>query len=280
MITYSKIGNFGRLGNQLFQFASTYGIARKAGYEVYFPEENTRVPSVEYFMDNVTRDVTFDVPKYFEFDHSLLKSKDEIVCANQVREPHFHFSEKLFGIPDSCDLLGYYQSEKYFEHCKDEIVDLLTYKRDLVESVERKYLSAIKEDGLRVTSIHFRLGDYLGLSDYHNVLTEEYYTSAIREVNDITDLYYVFSDSIQYVKSFFYESKNVLYIETGSDIEQMCLMSHCDNNIIANSSYSWWASWLNKKEDKVVVAPKKWFGPAYQHSHDTRDLYIKKWIVI
>ena len=280
MITYSKIGNFGRLGNQLFQFASTYGIAKKAGYEAYFPEDNTRIPSVEYFTDGVTREITFDVPKHFEFDSSLLKSKEDITCVHQVREPHFHFSEKLFEIPDSCDLLGYYQSEKYFEHCKKEVKDLLTYKRCIVESVKEKYINPIIEDRLRVTSIHFRLGDYLALSEYHNVLTEEYYSSAIREVNEVTDLYYVFSDNIQHVKSFFYESKNVVYIETGSDIEQMCLMSHCDNNIIANSSYSWWAAWLNRNEDKIVVAPKKWFGPAYDATHNTKDIYCKNWKVI
>jgi hypothetical protein len=264
----------------MFQFASAYGIAKKRGYEVYFPEENTKVPSVEYFMDGVTRDITFDIPKNFKFDDSLLKKSSEIHWSNTVKEPHFHFSERLFEIPDHCDLSGYYQSEKYFDHCKKEVKNLLSYKQDTVEYVKEKYQSLAKKDRLRTTSIHFRLGDYLGLSDYHTVLNDEYYSSAIREVNDITDLYLVFSDNIDYVKSFFYDSEKIVYIEDGNDIQQMCLMSHCDNNIIANSSYSWWAAWLNENESKVVIAPKKWFGPHYEGVHNTKDLYCKNWVIV
>ena len=57
-------------------------------------------------------------------------------------------------------------------------------------------------------------------------------------------------------------------------------MSMCDHNIIANSSFSWWGAWLNNNKDKRVVAPKQWFGPAYEHTHDTKDLYCEGWKII
>ena len=66
MISYKKIGHFGRLGNQMFQFASTVGVANKTGHDVAFPIENTTVPSVEHFKDGVRREVYFDLPKYFD----------------------------------------------------------------------------------------------------------------------------------------------------------------------------------------------------------------------
>ena len=72
MISYKKIGHFGRLGNQMFQFASTYGIANKLGYNVAFPIENTEVPSIEQFKDRVTREVYFDLPKIFNLDENVI----------------------------------------------------------------------------------------------------------------------------------------------------------------------------------------------------------------
>ena len=118
MITYSEIGHFGRLGNQMFQFASTVGIARKLGYEVAFPMENTKNPNIEDFRDGIRREVYFDIPKIFEVPDKMLKSKQDIFYDKQAQEPYFHFCEDFFKIADSTNLKGYYQTEKYFEHCK------------------------------------------------------------------------------------------------------------------------------------------------------------------
>ena len=89
--------------------------------------------------------------------------------------------------------------------------------------------------------------------------------------------YWVFSDDIPYCKTIFPKTFN--FISGHSDIEDFFLMTLCNNFIIANSTFSWWAAWLSKSENKKIVAPKRWFGPGLKH-HKTEDIYCKDWIVI
>jgi hypothetical protein len=274
MISYKSIGHFGRLGNQMFQFASTYGIANKLGLDVSFPIENIHNPSVENFKDGITRDVYFDIPNTFNIPTTLLKPIDQIKTEYKVQEPYFHFSEDLFNIPDSSDLGGYYQSEKYFEHCQQDIRSLFTFKTNVIEEAETKLPKVNSE----LVSIHIRVGDYIGLQNYHPVCDAGYYSSAIKNFLDKDYYFLIFSDNIEYSKNIFQESENIIYFEGNTQEVDMCLMSMCDHNIIANSSFSWWAAWLNNNQNKKVVAPKKWFGPAY-YFHNTKDLYIKNWII-
>lgn len=278
MITYSRIGNFGRLGNQLFQFASTYGIAKAIGAEVYFPLENISRFVKEHFKDGVIREVSFYVPKYFEFDDSLLKPISEIPIEYEYQERYFHFCEDAFRIPRdyNIDIRGYYQSEKYFKHCEEDIRKLLKFKE---REIDHDFPVNVEKNGA-VTSIHVRLGDYVGLQEFHPVLDSEYYSEAISTLYKDTDLFLVFSDNIDACKQMFPDDEKIWFAEFGSDIDQLEVMSKCKNNIIANSSYSWWAAWLNGNKDKKVIAPKNWFGPMYKYTHDTKDLYCENWIVI
>jgi hypothetical protein len=89
----------------------------------------------------------------------------------------------------------------------------------------------------------------------------------------------LFSNDIDWCKkNLILDGKELIYIENNFDYIDLWMMSLCENNIIANSSFSWWGAWLNKNNNKIVVAPKKWFGNALQHN--TKDLYPEKWIVI
>jgi hypothetical protein len=276
MITYSDIGHFGRCGNQMFQFAATYGIAKKLGYEVYFPLENSKIPSIEDFKDGITREVYFDLPRIFEIPEQLLKNRGDISTSYTVQEPHFHFTEQLFSIPDNCDLRGYYQTEKYFEHCKQDVLDLFTFKSQIKsEAIEKMPITNCDR-----VSIHIRLGDYVGLQQFHPVCDSEYYFHASQNFKDDVYHFLIFSDNIDYCKDMFGESENISYIEGNTAEVDMCMMSMCEHNIIANSSFSWWAAWLNTNPFKKVIAPKKWFGPAYDGINDTKDLYCQNWIIV
>jgi hypothetical protein len=274
MISYKKIGHFGRLGNQMFQFASTYGIANKLGYNIAFPLENTEVPNIEEFKDGVTRKVYFDLPRIFNLSGNIIKPINEIKTKYQAQEPHFHFSDKLFTIPDECDLSGYYQSEEYFIHCQEDIRRLFTFKKEVSQLAKEKFPKL----DYKTVSIHIRVGDYIGLQDYHPICSPEYYHKAIQYFLDDNYYFLIFSDNIEYSKNIFGESENILYINGNTAEVDMCMMSMCNHNIIANSSFSWWSAWLNINMDKKVVAPKKWFGPAY-YFQNTKDLYPKSWII-
>jgi hypothetical protein len=274
MISYKKIGHFGRLGNQMFQFASTYGIANKLGYDAAFPIENIEVPSIEQFKDGVTREVYFDLPRIFNLDENVIKPLDEIKTKYQAQEPHFHFSNKLFTIPDECDLGGYYQSEKYFIHCQEDVRRLFTFKKEIVNEAKEKFPKLEYE----TISIHMRVGDYAGLQDHHPICKPEYYFKSTNHFLDKNYYFLIFSDDIQYSKNIFGQSENILYIDGNTAEVDMCMMSMCNHNIVANSSFSWWAAWLNSNENKKVVAPKKWFGSAY-YFQNTKDLYPESWII-
>jgi hypothetical protein len=133
VISYKKIGHFGRLGNQMFQFAGTVGIANKMGYEYAFPKENIEIPSIEDFKDGVRREVYFDLPKYFPNVNNTIKPIEEIQTIQTVKEPFFHFNQEFFTIPDQTDLNGYFQTEKYFDHCQQLIREYFEFNKEIVE---------------------------------------------------------------------------------------------------------------------------------------------------
>ena len=276
MLTYSKIGHFGRLGNQMFQFAGVYGIARKLGYQMAFPEENVINGVIEHFKDGVARECTFDIPKAFKLKDDLLQPLHVILenIQNVVDEPHFHFTEEYFKLPDNCDFTGYFQSEKYFKHVESELKELFTFKDDIQETAKKLFPNVDSE----TVSIHVRLGDYTALQQFHPVCSSEYYAAAASHFTDKDYAFIIFSDDIEYCKEqlFGYDT-NIHYIDNKDPYVDLCLMSMCDHNIIANSSFSWWAAWLNRNVVKRVIAPKRWFGPAYEQLHNTDDLYCQNW---
>lgn len=277
MITYSKIGHFGRLGNQMFQFAGTYGIAKKLGYNVSFPIENIDEIKIEHFLDGVNRECIFDIPKVFKLNNKILKPKEEILSQVQytIPEPHFHYSEEYLNIPDGCDLQGYFQSEKYFKHVEEEIRELFIFKDEIKETANKLFPTFENE----TVSIHLRRGDYINQQQFHPVCPPEYYVNALQNFTNKNYHFIIFSDDIEYCKELFEDQENIHYINNKDPYIDMCLMSMCDHNIIANSSFSWWGAYLNKNENKQVIAPKQWFGPFYQNTK-TDDLYCNNWIKI
>jgi hypothetical protein len=104
----------------------------------------------------------------------------------------------------------------------------------------------------------------------------EYYRKALLFFHDIKNVL-VFSDDIEWTKTTFVD-KNFKIIEGEPDYMDLYIMSMCTNNIIANSTFSWWAAWLNKNPDKLVIAPKNWFSDDYEHDID--ELIPKSWITL
>lgn len=159
------------------------------------------------------------------------------------------------------DLTGYYQSIKYFEEYQDVILGLLTPKI----GYEKKW---------NTTSMHIRRGDYLNLTKEYEQLQIDYYHRAM----DITKSkhYLIVSDDIPWCERNFIG--NQFQFSKADEVTDIALQIACENNIIANSSFSWWGAFLNKNPSKIIVAPQKWFGPAL--NHNTVDLLPSKWIKI
>jgi predicted amidohydrolase YtcJ len=87
----------------------------------------------------------------------------------------------------------------------------------------------------------------------------------------------VFSDDVGWCRENF-RMDRTHFVEGNLDVVDMFLMSKCKHNIIANSSFSWWASYLNRNPDKKVIAPKNWFGPLMNKG--VEDLYLNNWILV
>lgn len=266
IITNLKIGYNGRLGNQLFQFASLYGIGKRAEKEIFLPEKNlTRIS--ERYADGKIRQVGFDLPYIFPKLKKFLWDINPIEYnLRTVEESKFGYDpnvEILSSKKANINLNGYFQSLDYFYQYQDEIIELLTFKQKF--STMRGY-----------TSIHIRRGDYLHLSDYHENTQLNYYFEAMNLFSN--QRFFIFSDDIEWCKKQF-NDYDCVFSEDDTQENDLMKMSLCENNIICNSTFSWWGAFLNRNTNKTIVAPKKWFGKN-NANHDTTGLLKLANIVI
>jgi hypothetical protein len=253
-ISFNSLGGYGRLGNQMFQYAALRGIAHDNGYEFSVPESGHRL---------------FEI---FTMENCKLREENKIVMQN-LTHIGFEFDKALVeNCPDYTDLYGYFQSERYFESISDSIRQDFTFKNPDTSLMTELRRAA---EGKPVVSIHVRRGDYITLPDHHPLLTKEYYESSMSVFKDV--LFVIFSDDPEWCE--YQEMFDGCMVVDASDATVMYTMSQCDHNIIANSSFSWWGAWLNNNYHKVVIAPKGWFGPAYSE-YDLSDLYPSRWIVL
>lgn len=262
MITFNMLGNHGRFGNQMFQYATLYSVAKEKNYKFGIPFKSKS----ENLYHNMSLNEAFD----------KLSAKD---CSNypvyrRFNESSFTYDPGIFGIPDDTDILGYFQTEKYFKKYRNDLVKEFTFNDQIIErSINKR--SIITEP---VISIHIRIGDYKYWRDKHPIMDLNYYKQALEELPK--DLFiFAFSDEPQEANKLF-ENLNRKYtlIEPEDQFTDMCTMTLCDYHVIANSSYSWWGSWLSNS--KKTIAPSRWFGSGNDMPKNWSDIYCKNWIII
>jgi hypothetical protein len=271
----------GGMGNQMFQYA--LGRAMSLRYNVnlkldtsffYLDFKNTtkRIYSLDLFNIKVK---TFKINKVITYIISVFRK----IVKNKGVEKNFQFDPEVFSWGPNVLLDGYWQSPKYFAGYEDIIRKDFTLKNPLPQNIQNLMNEIESKDSI---CIHVRRGDYVG-NKYHEVVYIEYYKKAIDYISKIKNMekIYVFSDDIEWCKanmSFEFETMFVGDEYAGSKSEgHLFLMSACKYFIIPNSSFSWWAVWLNTNKDKIVVAPQKWFT---DESINTNDLIPENWIRI
>jgi hypothetical protein len=283
----------GGLGNQMFQYAAAKSLALYHNVELRInieadtkdklPDGITKRPfDLNYFNLNLKEATTFELASFAS--RSLLNKLLSKLKPNYKRkvykEPFFHFDPDFFSASSDIYIMGLRQSEKYFKPFEKEIRSDFKFEADKIV-----HLSAItgKINTEPSVALHIRRGDYLAKISLEvlGLMPAEYYHSAVSIINDkITNpTYYIFSDDINWAKENLH-LPNAIYVSvniTKTHFEDMYLMSQCRHNIIANSSFSWWAAWLNNNPDKIVIAPKKWFNKGPK---DTQDLIPESWIKI
>ena len=251
----------GGLGNYMFQIAAAISLAIKNDdkAEFYVQGSSQVHKHLTSYTDNIFRKVN-------------IVNASNLPYVRYV-EPGFSYNEIPYR--NNIMLYGYFQSEKYFKDNRLEILEVFKPDKTQIDYIFSKYGSLLELD--KTCSIHVRRGDYLKLSQHHPPCEMEYYKAAMDIIgNDTT--YLIFSDDIAWCKENFI-GEQFKFIENETDVTDLAIMAHCKNNIIANSSFSWWGAWLNENEDKIVVSPTKWFGPA-KGNINVDDIYAKNWIKI
>jgi hypothetical protein len=274
MITFNKIGYMGRMGNQMFQYATMLGVANKTGYTCGIPiKKNLKIKEDGHFDVASNKWIPYKFDLTDSFNISITDSSD-INNQKVYNETVHEYNENIFKIEDDTDLNGYFQTEKYFKHIEPIIRNEFKFKNEIVDECLK-----IKANYKNIVSIHFRRSDYIGLSNMFPLLELEYYQQAITLFDDKAYTFFIFSDDINWCKTIFGDEENIVYIESNNQFIDMCLMTMCEHNIIANSTFSWWGAWLNPNPNKRVIAPTKWFGPGLSHLN-TNDIIPNNWIKI
>jgi hypothetical protein len=282
VIGFQQIGYMGRLGNQMFQFASTLGIAEKRSLEAKFPIENCfRYQESGPFDPKTGRNIQVkcELLDCFDIDQSYFIPERHTVYNVVYSETDFAYNQESEFIQDGAALYGYFQTEKYFSHIRENILQQFSFKRD-IRKVSEEYIKKIRESNKasQIISIHVRRGDYVMFPDHHPTCSKNYYEQATSQFSDIADkIFLVFSDDIEWCRNEFKGSEFII-CDIQHSFEELCIMSLCDHHIIANSSFSWWGAWLNKSQNKKVIAPSRWFGSAMNKNTD--DVYCQNWIKI
>jgi len=273
---YSKL--LGGLGNEMFIVANLFALSKDRNVEYCVSnktESITHRKDEDEWLKTVLRDVKTVSKRPSQIKHLY---RERGFAHQKIPNPN--------GIP--LEISGYWQTEKYFKHRRQEIIDLFTgYKKDNLD----RLLQILSWD--KTIAIHVRRGDYLKLQHAHVVQTIEYFQTALQKIMEKLNYeslqnmnkdykIIIFSDDINWCKNneFFKSLENKKFIINTKTIEDMYLMSMCSHNIISNSTFSWWGSWLNENPNKIVVAPKLWFNPNYMKPELWQDIYTEEMIIV
>jgi len=242
----------GRLGNNLFQIATVISLAKKLNVDFILPERTHA---------GHRGDLPVDLSMFkYNFNRGTFNAEVE------YHEEVFEYRE--IEVIDKLRVGGFFQSWKYFEDVKDQLLtNYFTPSDKILESLNRYEISP------NSVGVSVRRGDYLMLQNNHCVLGTAYYQTVFdKYFQDNTDQVFIFSDDLDWCRSVF--GSNVIYVEDTVGV-QLFLMSKMKNLILSNSTFAWWGAYLNQNNG-IIVAPDPWFGPNYDNKN-TADLYCKNW---
>lgn len=279
----------GGLGNQMFQYAFGYSVARKNKTQFRYVYQNIEGNTKREFellcfkisgQEATRKELMATGYPFTRLGQLLVKMR--IKKQSLFKEKAFQFDKNALEVNGNLVLQGYWQSEKYFKMYRKDIQNEFAF----VEAVKGKNRIIAKQmQSQNSVAVHVRRGDYAhdaSANAYHGLCSVEYYKKGMKAIeNQVKNpTYYFFSDEPSWVKANLSTENKSYYIDwnTGSNsYRDMQLMTLCKHNIIANSSFSWWSAWLNKDKNKMVIAPKQWFS---SQLINTNDLLPESWLKI
>jgi hypothetical protein len=258
MIAFSKLGNYGRLGNQLFQYAFLRVTAERLGTQFFCP--------------------VWDGDRMFRLDDRDLRADQ---ARGIVRRwgpgKQAGFAPEALQIQDQTDIEGFFQSEHYYPD-KARVRGWFSFREPIVEEVQRRF------EGLpwdECTSFSLRIDDdYNKTREYFPLYPVEYYSRALKQLKSSGPIV-VFADRPDRAREFFARletTRPLVFIDQLGAFEQLYAMTLCHDNVITNSTFAWWGAWLNPRPDKVVVTASEWCRPGIPEPID--GILCDDWVLV
>ena len=280
-ISYNRLGSNGRLGNQMFQYASLRGIADYNKFRWMIPPADCNHKDNYGLFD--TFELTHCQPENIGFNDGMT-----------VTEKKHSFDDSLFYCTDGVNIDAYLQCEDYFVHIADQIREDFRFKKEYLEPC-KDYIDSLDSPPI---FLHIRQSDNIGREEYHPILPIRFFESALGYFDEETPCF-VFTDDIEWCKNEpFFKQDRFIFNDNPERYEyqtidgtgkmqntllppvDLCLMSLCSGGIIANSSFSWWGAWLQGDKGNIIAPnPEKWFGSAMSNL-DTSMIVPARWQIL
>lgn len=280
------------LGNQLFQYAFAKAISLKTNQAVYLDVRETGKRNEDFGISRKYKLNNFNISMHkclnAEYFYPHLKNNKMIsyfakCLVNLNCLPYKYYEEKvvsykeeLLHLDGNWYLQGYFQNAKYFQEYEDILRKEIVPRKKIKISKELRVILNKKN----TVSVHIRRGDYEKIK---STLPISYYQKAMETMKTFIEnpIWVIFSDDPDWVRKNIVFDNNSYYVSGNEDLldyEELLVMSKCKNQIISNSSFSWWGAWLNKNQEKVVIGPKKWF--IGEMSNHKGNIMLDEWIKI
>ena len=283
-VSFNGLGNEGRLGNQMFQYAFIRGMSKRYGYDFIIPDANAN---------------RFDNYGLFDcFELEGCKTGEGSYPTLECRDTAFN-QKFLDECTDNTNYSGVFQTEKYFANATEELRKDFTFHKEILDPCQ-EFIDNVGD----VIFLHVRRGNsnlvgnrgekwsYQMLQDYHPLMKKEYYLEALSHFDESKKVI-VLSDTIDWCKKqdwlqddrFLFSDSSYEVFDDGASVPyiDLCLMSLCSGGIIANSSMSWWGAWLQNDTGKII-APNPWYGAkAYNYGNAElcdADIIPERWTKI
>lgn len=272
----------GGLGNQMFQYALYLSFIAK-GIDVkldtsFYKDKNQTLRKLEIskFTNVIIKEATrIEVIKNKGFSNRVLKSL--YFGNNYVENLDKGYQPEIFDL-ENAYISGYWQCEKYFKDIRSYILNAFDFEVAMRNASIFELCEKIKT--MNAVSLHIRRSDYLNEANYKiygDICTKQYYENAISYIRKRIKEphFFVFSDDIEWCKKNSLLNEKMTFVDSSGwdNVTDMYLMTLCKYHIIANSSFSWWGAWLGVNEDKLVIAPEKWFN-----NHEHTDMICEDWV--
>lgn len=239
MISFPKLGNYGRLGNQLFQYAFLRATAQRLGVQFYCP--------------------TWDGDSIFSLDDGNERAATPLnILHFYDQAPEAGYTSSALEIRDGTEIQGYFQSEKYYPD-PGKVRSWYTFRPEIIQASQA--YAKFTDQGC--ASISLRLDDdYSATRVFLPLYPVSYYESALN-LTATTAPTLVLADRIDRAKEFLrpLRGREFIFVEGLSGPEQIYLMTQCRTNIVTNSTFAWWGAWLNSTINRKVVAAREWCRP-------------------